>query len=147
LRVARTGAPAFQPFTIRSYTMKDRDNEGGADQAGTQTGESSAAASPAATTQAGTQEGAQESAQQGAVAFPYAAAGAAFTNWFNEKVSKLSNPTVMLGTKRARVTGLYEDGRLAVEVETEALEPEKQFVAFDASHLDQLVRKIAALGL
>jgi hypothetical protein len=53
----------------------------------------------------------------------------------------------MLGTKRARVVGLYEDGRLAVEVETEALEPERQFVAFDASHLDQLVRKIAALGL
>ena len=88
-----------------------------------------------------------EAGQPGAVAFPYAAAGAAFTNWFNEKVSKLSNPTVMLGTKRARVVGLYEDGRLAVEVETEALEPEKQFVAFDASHLDQLIRKFAALGL
>jgi hypothetical protein len=38
-------------------------------------------------------------------------------------------------------------GRNAVEVETEALEPEKQFVAFNSSHLDQLVRKIAALGL
>ena len=42
---------------------------------------------------------------------------------------------------------LHGDGRLEVEVETEALEPERQFVAFDASHLDQLVRKIAALGL
>jgi hypothetical protein len=62
-------------------------------------------------------------------------------------VSKLTNPTVMLGTKRARVVALYEDGRLAVEVEAEAREPERQFVAFDASHLDQLVRKIAALGL
>lgn len=128
--------------------MKDKDTGGGADQAGTQTGETPSATSPAATTtQAGTQASAQESAQQGVVAFPYAAAGAAFTSWFNEKVSKLSNPTIMLGTKRARVTGLYEDGRLAVEIETEALEPEKQFVAFESSHLDQLVRKIAALGL
>jgi hypothetical protein len=89
----------------------------------------------------------QEGGEQGAVAFPYAAAGAVFTNWFNDKVQKLASPTVMLGTKRARVVGLYEDGRLAVEIETEALEPEKQFVAFDSSHLDQLVRKIAALGL
>lgn len=116
---------------------KDKDNEVGNQTSGTQTAETSPA----------TQAGAQESAQQGAVAFPYAAAGAAFTNWFNDKVGKLSNPTILLGTKRARVTGLYEDGRLAVEVETEALEPEKQFVAFESSHLDQLVRKIAALGL
>lgn len=123
--------------------MKDKDTEGGANQAAPQTGETPGVTSPAATTQAG----AQESAQHGAVAFPYAAAGAAFTNWFNDKVSKLSNPTVMLGTKRARVIGLYEDGRLAVEVETDALESERQFVAFDSSHLDQLVRKIAALGL
>jgi hypothetical protein len=99
------------------------------------------------TTTAPTQAGAQESTQQGAVAFPYAAAGAAFTNWFNDRVGKLSSPTIMLGTKRARVVGLYEDGRLAIEVETEALEPERQFVVFEASHLDQLVRKIAALGL
>ncbi len=108
------------------------------------------AASPATTavaTQAATQVGTQETSQQGAVAFPYASAGAAFTNWFNDRVSKLASPTIMLGTKRARVVGLYEDGRLAVEIETEALEPERQFVAFDSSHLDQLVRKIAALGL
>jgi hypothetical protein len=122
--------------------MKDRDSQ---DTSDAQIGATTHATD--ATTTAATQAGAQESAQQGAVAFPYAAAGAAFTNWFNDRVSKLSSPTIMLGTKRARVVGLYEDGRLAVEIETEALEPERQFVAFDASHLDQLVRKIAALGL
>ena len=122
--------------------MKDRDQQDTSDaQAGAQTHAADA------TTTAPTQAGAQEGGQPGAVAFPYAAAGAAFTSWFNEKLRQLSNPTVMLGTKRARVVALYEDGRLAVEIETEALEPERQFVAFDASHLDQLVRKIAALGL
>ena len=122
--------------------MKERDQQDTSDAAAGAAGQAGAAV-----TTANTQAGAQETSQQGAVAFPYAAAGAAFTNWFNDKVSKLPNPTVMLGTKRARVVGLYEDGRLAVEVETEALEPERQFVAFDSSHLDQLVRKIAALGL
>jgi hypothetical protein len=122
--------------------MKDRDQQDTSDAAA---GATTHAAD--ATTAAPTQAGAQESTQQGSVAFPYAAAGAAFTNWFNDRVSKLASPTIMLGTKRARVVGLYEDGRLAVEIETEALEPERQFVAFDALHLDQLVRKIAALGL
>jgi len=53
----------------------------------------------------------------------------------------------MLGTKRASVVSLLPDGRLQVEVETEALEPERQSVAFEAAYLDQLVRKIAAIGL
>lgn len=53
----------------------------------------------------------------------------------------------MLGTKRARVVSLLADGRLEVEVETEALEPERQAVAFEATYLDQLIRKIAAIGL
>ena len=78
---------------------------------------------------------------------PYALAGEAFTNWFNERVRVLASPTVMLGTKRARVVSLLPDGRLQVEVETEALEPERQAVAFEATYLDQLVRKIAAIGL
>ncbi len=60
---------------------------------------------------------------------------------------QLTNPTLLLGTKRARVIELHEDGRLECEVETEALEPERQFVAFESAHLDQLVRKIAVLGL
>lgn len=59
----------------------------------------------------------------------------------------LASPTVMLGTKRARVVSLLADGRLLVEVETEALEPERQSVAFEAAYLDQFVRKIAAVGL
>jgi hypothetical protein len=78
---------------------------------------------------------------------PYALAGEAFTAWFNDRVRVLASPTVMLGTKRAHVVGLLADGRLQVEVETEALEPERQFVAFEAQYLDQLVRKIAAIGL
>ena len=85
--------------------------------------------------------------EPGAVAFPYAAAGAAFTNWFNDRVRRLTNPTVMLGAKRAAVLVQREDGRLECEIETEALEPERQFVAFEARYLDQLVRKIAAIGL
>lgn len=91
--------------------------------------------------------GTGEGSQQGAVAFPYAAAGAAFTHWFNDKVRQLPSPTIMLGTKRARVLELHEDGRLECEVETEALEPEKLFVVFDTSHLEQLIRRITALGL
>ncbi len=97
------------------------------------------------TTAAGTPP-AGETSQPGAVAFPYAAAGAAFTAWFNDRVRRLAGPTVLLGTKPARVVGLLPDGRLFVEVETEALEPERQAVVFEASYLDQLVRKIAAVG-
>lgn len=78
---------------------------------------------------------------------PYAQAGEAFTAWFNDKVRQLASPTVMLGTKRARVVSLLADGRMLVEVETEALEPERQSVAFEATYLDQLIRKIAAIGL
>lgn len=32
-------------------------------------------------------------------------------------------------------------------IETEALEPERQFAAFEAAYLDQLVRRICAIGL
>lgn len=88
-----------------------------------------------------------EAQDHGADSSLFAAAGEAFTSWFNGKVRQLTNPTLLLGTKRARVVELHGDGRLEVEVETEALEPERQFVAFEAAHLDQLVRKIAALGL
>lgn len=91
--------------------------------------------------------GTREGAHPGAVAFPYAAAGAAFTAWFNDRVRRLTNPAVMLGTKLARVVELHPDGRLECEVETEALEPETQFVAFEAQYLDQLVRKLAAQGV
>jgi hypothetical protein len=53
----------------------------------------------------------------------------------------------MLGTKLARVVELHADGRLECEIEIEAPEPETQFVVFEAAYLDQLVRKIAAIGL
>ncbi|HYY96069.1 MAG TPA: hypothetical protein VE713_16300 [Pyrinomonadaceae bacterium] len=101
----------------------------------------------AAETNAAQTPGAAAGQTQEQAPAPYAQAGEAFTAWFNDKVRQLSSPIVMLGTKRARVVSLLADGRLQVEVETEALEPERQFVAFEASYLDQLVRKIAAIGL
>jgi hypothetical protein len=55
--------------------MKDRDNQDTNDTAAGATTQAMSAA-----TTAPTQAGAQETSQQGAVAFPYAAAGAAFTN-------------------------------------------------------------------
>jgi hypothetical protein len=78
---------------------------------------------------------------------PYSLAGEAFTAWFNDRVRGLTDPTVMLGTKPGRVVGPHGDGRLECEIETEALEPERQFVAFESAYLDQPVRKIAAIGL
>lgn len=134
--------------------MKENDNENVNDRVSAQTGEpattppaQTTAQTPAASTSAATEQVTQEGTQQGAVAFPYSAAGAAFTNWFNDRVRRLPSPTVMLGTKAATAVELHEDGRLECEIETEALEPERLFVAFEASYLDQLVRKIAAIGL
>jgi hypothetical protein len=104
------------------------------------------AADAAAATGQG-QTPAQGAATDAKAPAPYALAGEAFTGWFNDRVRRLTNPTVMLGTKLARVVELHADGRLECEIETEALEPERQFVAFEATYLDQLVRKIAAIGL
>lgn len=103
-------------------------------------------AAGAAAGQGQTQNAGAAEAQTQAPA-PFSLAGEAFTAWFNDRVRRLTNPTVMLGTKLGRVVGLLPDGRLMVEVETEALEPERQAVAFEATYLDQLVRKIAAIGL
>ena len=89
---------------------------------------------------------AREAHQPGAVSFPYAAAGAVFTAWFNDRVHRLNSPTVWVGTTLARVIELHPDGRLEVETETEALEPERKFVAFAAAHLDRFLLKFAALG-
>jgi len=99
------------------------------------------------TTDSQTEQRPAAGAQATPVTPPYAAAGEAFTTWFNRQVGMLPSPTLLLGTKRARVVRLLPDGRLQVEVETEALEPERQSVAFEGQHLDQLVRKIAAIGL
>jgi hypothetical protein len=97
---------------------------------------------PAAITDAGT----QEEPRPHAVAFPYSAAGVALVSWFNGQVRRLPNLRLMLGTELARVVELHQDGRLECEVETEALEPERRFVQFEASHLDQLVHKLASLS-
>ena len=125
--------------------MSDKQRENAADADVAQT--PGAATTAAAQGQTQTTDTAAAATGQTPAPPPYALAGEAFTNWFNERVRVLASPTVMLGTKRARVVSLLPDGRLQVEVETEALEPERQSVAFEASYLDQLVRKIAAIGL
>ena len=122
--------------------MSDKQRENAADTNAAQTPGAAAAAA-----QGQNQDAAAPTAGQAQGPAPYALAGEAFTNWFNDRVRVLASPTVMLGTKRATVIGLLADGRLQVEVETEALEPEKQSVAFESAYLDQLVRKIAAIGL
>jgi hypothetical protein len=82
----------------------------------------------------------------GAVTFPYASAGATLTAWLGERLRRHPQLTVMLGTKLARVIALHPDGRLECEVETESLEPERQFVALEPRHLEQLVRQLSALA-
>lgn len=124
--------------------MSDKQRENEADAARTPEAPATAAGQQGQTQ---AQDAAAATTSQAQGSAPYALAGEAFTNWFNERVRVLASPTVMLGTKRARVVGLLADGRLQVEVETEALEPERQSVAFEAQYLDQLVRKIAAIGL
>lgn len=85
-------------------------------------------------------------AMPGAVAFPYAAAGAVFTSWFNDRVRRLNSPTVWVGPTLARVIELHPDGSLEVETQTEALEPERQLLPFEAAHLDRFLLKFAAQG-
>jgi hypothetical protein len=82
----------------------------------------------------------------GSVTFPYCSAGAALTAWLTELLRRFPQLTLMLGTRLARVVALHPDGRLECEVETEALEPERQFVALEPRHLDQLVRQLPALA-
>ena len=94
-----------------------------------------------------TPEATGEAAVPGPVAFPYSAAGAAFTAWFNERVRRLPNPGIHLGTKTATVLELHADGRLECSLHASAGEAEQQFVAFDTSYLDQLLLKFAAQGV
>ncbi len=83
---------------------------------------------------------------------PFAIAGELFTGWFNDNVRRLPNPTIRLGTKTATVIELRDDGTLvcALPLETaqgaEAQSTE-QFVAFDASYLDMLLKKFAAANV
>lgn len=78
---------------------------------------------------------------------PYVHIGQAFADWFNDKVRQLPNPSVTLGTKQAHAIELRPDGRLECVLVGATGEDAKQFVAFEGRYLDQLVRKIGALGL
>ena len=77
----------------------------------------------------------------------YASAGRAFTGWFNEKLHLLPNTQIRLGLRTAQAVRLHPDGRLECSLVAGAGEPEQTFVAFEPQHLDQLIRKIGALGL
>lgn len=77
----------------------------------------------------------------------YVHAGMAFTDWFNGKVRQLVNPTITLGTKTASVIRLHPDGRLECSMHGEGGAEAQQFVAFEAQYLDQLLKRIAAIGL
>jgi hypothetical protein len=77
----------------------------------------------------------------------YLHAGGVFTEWFNERLSKLVNPMISLGTKQAAAIRLHADGRLECSLSGVEGEGAQQFVAFERDHLDQLVRKFAAIGL
>jgi hypothetical protein len=77
----------------------------------------------------------------------YARAGMAFRDWFDEKLGQLPNATMRLGVKNATAVRLHADGRLDCWIRASAGEEEKTFVAFEASYLDQLIRKSAAIGL
>jgi hypothetical protein len=83
---------------------------------------------------------------QGSVTFPYASSGAALTSWLTERLRRHPQLTLMLGTRLSRVIALHPDGRLECEVETEALEPERQFVTLEPRHLEQIVRQLPALA-
>ncbi len=73
--------------------------------------------------------------------------GKRFTDWFNQRVAKLSNPKIRLGTKSATVVALHDDARLEVMVETESGADERQYVEFNATYLDMLLKKFAADGV
>lgn len=77
----------------------------------------------------------------------YTATGKEFTAWFNDKVRQLTNPTITLGTKTATAVKLHPDGRLECALHGEGSAEAQHFVAFNAQYLEQLMRKIAAIGL
>jgi hypothetical protein len=82
--------------------------------------------------------------QQG---IPYRAVGETFTGWFNDKVRQLTNPTLNLGTKTATVVKLHPDGRLECRLHFEDSSEAQHFVAFEPQYLDQLSKRIAAIGV
>jgi hypothetical protein len=101
---------------------------------------------PGATGEEAAAAGTQEGGESGAVAFPYAAAGATFTRWLNDRLRQLPDRTVKLGAKTATVIELHPDGRLEVSPHAAAGEAEQAFVSLDAPLLDRLILKLAAQG-
>jgi hypothetical protein len=95
---------------------------------------------------AGPAAGCEAAAHPGAVASPFAIAGAAFTAWFNDRARRLDHPLVWVGTTLARVIELHRDGSLEVEVETGTVEPERRFVPLESEHLDRFLLTFAARG-
>lgn len=109
-------------------------------------GAAAAAARQQVTTQAGATEQ-RGTAGEAQGASGDAAIGKEFRNWFNDKLRQLPNPSISLGTKQAHAISLHEDGRFECVLVGAQGEGGQQFVAFEAQYLDQLVRKIAAIGL
>lgn len=108
--------------------------------------------STAATHAADDEHSEHEHSEKTAGFIPFAAAGEVFTDWFNDKVKRLANPTIRLGAKTAMVIALHPDGRLECELPLETAqgaetETEQQFVAFDPIYLDMLLKKFAAAGV
>lgn len=76
----------------------------------------------------------------------YTGAGTIFTGWFNDKVYRLTNPTIQLGTKTATVVKLHPDGRLECALHGEGGSEAQHFVAFEPQYLDQLLPRFAVPG-
>lgn len=72
----------------------------------------------------------------------HAQIGEQFVAWLNAKLARHNSPYITLGTKRARVVELMEDGRLKVLLETDGPEAEEQHVVFETGHLDELLPRL-----
>lgn len=77
----------------------------------------------------------------------YVRIGMAFTDWFNQRLGRMPNAQIRLGTKSAQAVRLHPDGRLKCSLAASAGEAEQTFVAFEGQYPDQLVRKFSAIGL
>lgn len=84
--------------------------------------------------------------EQTAAPADYTAAGTICTRWFNERVYRLTNPTIQLGTKTATVVKLHPDNRLECALHGEGGSEAQHFVAFEAQYLDQLLPRFAVPG-
>ena len=106
-------------------------------------GQTNAEANAAAQTPATQAE--QTESRQGYI--PFAEAGRTFTAWFNAQLAAANNPTITLGTKTATAIMLRDDGSLAVEVDGPDVKGERQSVALDRQHLDELMPQFRKPGV